>query len=64
MGKPVDMTTVHLIAATAYRDPRVVARVLRGDPRPTPQSRAAVADAIRRLGLSLVVPSPQEPTAV
>ncbi|MGO9834951.1 MAG: hypothetical protein ACLP1X_12095 [Polyangiaceae bacterium] len=55
-----DTHTLRRIAVEAHRDPRVVRSVLLGR-EVTATSRAAVSDAVRRLGLAIVVPSPTRP---
>jgi hypothetical protein len=57
-----DAHTLRSISVRAHRDPRVVRSVLRGEPT-TANSRAAVTDAIRLLGLDIAVPSPEGPRA-
>jgi sugar phosphate isomerase/epimerase len=56
----VDRPTRLKIAAEAGRDYKTVEAVLRGDG--SPQSRAAVAGAVRRLGLPISLPQPSTPT--
>jgi hypothetical protein len=53
----VDTHTIRRISVEAGRDPRVVRGVLAGR-RSTATSRAAVADALRRLGLNIQIPDP------
>lgn len=61
-AQTLDPHVLRRIAVEAHRDPRCVKSVLQGKPS-TATSRAAVADAIRELGLSIEVPTPEGPRA-
>jgi hypothetical protein len=54
----VDRPTIVRLAAESCRDPKTVESVLRG--KGNDQSRAAVTDAARRLGLTITVPAKGE----